>query len=96
MIRAVGLIPGVESLGRRNDPLARSGLGFAREHNGVRDEIIFSPETSAVLYEKSTLVKLGAFEGWPVGTEVSRWLLLEQRVVDTPPKQFVEKLERDP
>lgn len=95
MVRALGLIPGVESLGERTDPLGRVGVAFGRVHNDVRDEVLFNPETSQMLYMQSVMLKPGAKDrrGWPAGTVVGRSLQYEQRVVDQPPAKYERQMK---
>jgi hypothetical protein len=97
MVRALGLIPDVESLGERTDPLGRKGLAFGRVHNDVRDEVLFDPTSGRLLYTQSVLMKPGKEEhrGWPAGTVVGRSLQYEQRVVDEPPRRYVERLKAE-
>lgn len=94
MVRALGLIPGVESLGERSDPLGRTGLAFGRMHNGTRDEVIFDPASSLLLYMQTVLVERGAqgLTDWPAGTVIGRTLNREQNVVDEPPSEYANRL----
>lgn len=95
MVEALGLIPGVKSLGVQSDPLGREGYAFAREHAGTSQQIIFDATTSSVLYTHGELTEPSkALPGWPVGTTVESYLLIEQTVVDEMPSRITERLER--
>ncbi|MGK2878582.1 MAG: hypothetical protein ACSLFF_08415 [Solirubrobacterales bacterium] len=93
MVRALGLIPGVKTLGIQRDPLGREGIAISRVHAGVRDTLLFDRTNSAVLYQHSTVVrKAKDAMSWPVGTTVADYLAYEQRVVDALPSSVLKKL----
>lgn len=95
MVQALGLIPGVKSLGIQRDPLGREGHAFAREHDGVNEQIMFDLTTSSVLYTHGELTKRSkALPDWPVGTTIESYLQFEQKVVDEPPARLVRRLKR--
>lgn len=95
MVEALGLIPGVKSLGVQRDPLGREGYAFAREHAGVSEQIIFDATTSSVLYTHGELTEPSKqLPGWPVGTTVESYLLIEQDVVDEMPERVAKRLDR--
>lgn len=95
MVEALGLIPGVESLGVKRDPLGREGYAFAREHAGISQQVIFDVTTSSILYTHGELTKPSKeHPGWPVGTTTESYLQLEQKVVDEPPARLVKRLDR--
>jgi hypothetical protein len=54
LYRAAALIPGVKLLGTAKDHFGRQGLGVALTTNGVRNELIFSSQTAALMGEQST------------------------------------------
>ena len=62
---AAGL-PGVELIGNVRDASGRPGVAVAYEHDGARNELIFDPETAAMLGESSVVTEAGAM-GLPVG-----------------------------
>ena len=93
MVRALGLVPGVQTLGVKRDPLGREGIAISRVHAGVRDTLIFDQTNSAMLYQRSTIVN-SARSGlkWPIGTTVTDYLAFKQGVVDEVPEAITEKL----
>jgi hypothetical protein len=79
-------LPSVELLGEVEDPVGRPGTGIAYtdRRRGTRHELIFDPETSALLGERQSIVRSGAF-GFkaPPGTPVGYAAYLESKVVDS-------------
>jgi hypothetical protein len=79
-------LPGVELLGEVEDPVGRSGIGiaFTDRRRGIRHELIFDPATSALLGERESIVRSGAF-GFeaPPGTPIGYAAYLESKVVDS-------------
>jgi hypothetical protein len=56
LYRAAAGLPGVIALGTVTDKLGRRGIGLAFDKVGIRHELIFSAETSALLAEQELLV----------------------------------------
>jgi hypothetical protein len=56
LYRAAAGLPGVRFLGTVTDRLARRGLGLAIDSHGIRHELIFSAQTSALLSEQGVPV----------------------------------------
>lgn len=79
-------LPKVELLGEVEDPVGRAGIGIAYtdERRGTRHELIFDPETSALLGERDSLARSGAY-GFkaPLGTTIGYAVYLESKVVDS-------------
>jgi hypothetical protein len=79
-------LPGVELLGDVEDPVGRSGTGiaFTDRKRGTRHELIFDPETSALLGERESIARSGAY-GFkaPPGTPIGYAAYLESKVVDS-------------
>jgi hypothetical protein len=79
-------LPGVELLGEVEDPVGRSGTGiaFTDRRRGTRHELIFDPETSALLGERESTVGPAVF-GFraPPGTLIGYAAYLESKVVDS-------------
>lgn len=79
-------LPRVELLGEVDDPVGRPGVGIAYtdRKRGTRHELIFDPETSALLGEQESIVRSGAF-GFraPRGTPIGYAAYLESKVVDS-------------
>lgn len=75
-------LPKVELLGDVEDPTGRPGIGVAYTDNFARHELIFDPDTSALLGEREVSVRPGLFDA-PVGTEYGSATYLESGVVDS-------------
>jgi hypothetical protein len=75
-------LPKVESLGEVRDPIGRPGSAVAYTDNFTRHELIFDPETSALLGEREVSVRDGQFDA-PAGTEIGSAAYLESGVVDS-------------
>jgi hypothetical protein len=79
-------LPNVELLGEVEDPVGRPGIGIAYtdRRRGIRHELIFDPETSALLGEQESIVGSEAF-GFeaPPGTPIGYAAYLESKVVDS-------------
>ncbi len=57
LYRALKEVPGVRYLGRVHDRLGRPAIGIARTTNrGTRRELLFDPDTSAMLAEREVMV----------------------------------------
>lgn len=83
-------LPGVELLGEVEDPVGRPGIGIAYtgERRGTTHELIFDPETSALLGERDLLTPSGVRSGAygfeaPTGTMIGYAAYLESKVVDS-------------
>lgn len=95
MVRALGLIPGVKTLGRMRDPLGREGIAFSREHWDTRDVILFDDANSAVMFRRSAIFRKSSRSTyWPIGTTVEEYLAYERRVVDEIPPAVRKRLPR--
>jgi hypothetical protein len=59
LYRALKEVPGVRYLGRVRDRLGRPAIGIGRStSNGTRQELLFDPETSAMLAEREVMVQV--------------------------------------
>ncbi len=56
LYRALKEVPGVRYLGRVRDRLGRSAIGIQRTDHGTRRELLFDPDTSAMLAERVVTV----------------------------------------
>jgi hypothetical protein len=65
LYRAAALIPGIHLLGMVRDHLGRRGLGVAYDSHGTRHELIFNPQTSALMGEQDIGSAPGA-NSWAV------------------------------
>lgn len=63
--KVAATIPGVELLGPARDHAGRLGIGLAYKTAGARSELIFDPQTSALLGELDTDAS-GRLTGWAV------------------------------
>ena len=80
---AAGL-PGVELVGDTKDPVGLDGMAVAYAHEGLRHDLIFDPDTSALLGERSVVVdpSKGGFDVEP-GTVVGWAAYLSSGIVDS-------------
>lgn len=85
-------LPGVELLGEVEDSAGRTGIGIAYDgaREGARSELIFNPNTSALLGERQTVVdsRVASSLDVPLGTEIGSTAYLESGVVDSVPESF--------
>jgi hypothetical protein len=81
LYQVAAALPGVQSLGSVTDHSGRTGVGVAYVDHGVQDELVFDPQTSALLGEQNTVVGPGA--NYPVGTVVDWVVYLQSAVVDS-------------
>lgn len=86
LFRVTAELPGVELLGEVEDPVGRAGTGiaFTDRRRGTRHELIFDPETSALIGERESLVRSGPY-GFKArsGTLIGYAAYLESKVVDS-------------
>ncbi|HET7443057.1 MAG TPA: CU044_5270 family protein [Solirubrobacterales bacterium] len=83
LYRAVAELPEVESLGEVKDPVGREGVGVAFTKGAVTHELIFDPETSALLGEREVAARRISELQVPAGTETGSVAYLESKVVDS-------------
>jgi hypothetical protein len=57
-------LPGVRLVGPTHDELGRSGTAVAYDSGGYSHELIFDPETSAILAERSVSLSTGTVADW--------------------------------
>ncbi len=69
-------VPDVSYLGSVIDPTGRSGVGVAWNGEGSRDEVIFDPDTGALLSEQTVITKVDPNWPIPVGTVVDYKVIL--------------------
>jgi hypothetical protein len=86
------LLPGVTAIGDRTDALGRSGPAFTLDHSGMREQVIFDRDTSALLSATSTItnpaaVPTRAFRHLPAGTVIYDHRMIEQKTVDHLPRR---------
>jgi hypothetical protein len=83
LYRAAAYIPGVTLVGEVRDSLGRPGLAVAFRADGVREELVFDPETSALLAERRVLESPVAWlPGVPAGTVIGESAIIGSRLVD--------------
>jgi hypothetical protein len=78
-------IPGAILLGTVTDHSGRSGIGIARVNDdGVEQEYVFDPTTSALLGEEQLATRVNAGgEGVPAGTVLGWAVYLSSGIVDS-------------
>jgi hypothetical protein len=77
LFEVTATLPGVEALGATSDEKGRPGIGVGFTHGGTRLELIFDPETSAILGEREVRIADGE-------TVPGSWIVyLESGVVDS-------------
>ena len=84
LYRALALVPGVQFLGNVHDRLGRAAVGVAfTEHTGMRQELLFDPETSEVLNERGVVTKHVQGLSAAPGTVVEDIVYTKRAVTDT-------------
>lgn len=63
-------LPGVELIGPTHDHLGRPGTGVAYVSRGLRNELIFDPQTSALLGEQQSVVERSKENPFPPGSVI--------------------------
>ncbi|MCC6831152.1 MAG: CU044_5270 family protein [Thermoleophilia bacterium] len=82
LFRAAAYIEGVRSIGTVRDSRGRAGIGVTRESDGMREVLIFDPETSQLLEEqRRTTGPIDWLPGVPTGSLVGRSTYLVSAVV---------------
>lgn len=76
-------IPGVDLVGRADDPVGRPGVAVAMEQrsDGVRHTLVIDPATGTLLSEEQVTLEENAY-GYPAGTIVGHSTYLATRMVD--------------
>jgi hypothetical protein len=72
LYRAAAGLAGVRSLGTVADQVGRRGVALAIVDRGISHELIFDPDTSALLAEQETAAQTGAGYSAPVGRVIER------------------------
>jgi len=85
LFRAAAHVPGVRLVGPVRDARGRLGMAVARTEDGVRDEIVLDPATSALLAEREVVAgDAPGLEGVPPGTVVGETTYLRSGLVSSP------------
>lgn len=83
--RTLALVPGIQLIGTVTDRAGRTGTAVALSERGVRQELIFDPETSEMLAEREVLLDPKTAElNLPTGTVIADNTYLERAVTDAP------------
>jgi hypothetical protein len=83
LYRALALVPGVQLLGNVHDRLGREAIGVAfTEHTGMRQELLFDPQTAEVLNERQVVVDRVQGLSAPVGAAVEDIVYTRRAVTD--------------
>jgi hypothetical protein len=83
LYRVVAELPKVELRGEVEDPVGRTGIGVAYTKGSTTHELIFDPETSALLGEREVAAHRIPELQVPAGTETGSVTYLESKVVDS-------------
>jgi hypothetical protein len=83
LYRVVAELPKVELRGEVEDPVGRTGIGVAYTKGSTTHELIFDPETSALLGEREVAARRIPELQVPAGTETGSVTYLESKVVDS-------------
>jgi hypothetical protein len=83
LYRVVAELPKVELRGEVKDPVGRTGIGVAYTKGSTTHELIFDPETSALLGEREVAAHRIPELQVPAGTETGSVTYLESKVVDS-------------
>jgi hypothetical protein len=83
LYRVVAELPKVELRGEVKDPVGRTGIGVAYTKGSITHELIFDPETSALLGEREVAAHRIPELQVPAGTETGSVTYLESKVVDS-------------
>ena len=83
LYRVVAELPEVELLGEVEDPVGRTGTAVAFTKGSVTHELIFDPDTSALLGEREVAARRMPELHAPAGTEIGSVTYLESKVVDS-------------
>jgi hypothetical protein len=86
LYRAIKLIPGVELVDRAEDAAGRTGVavGFVDTQRGIRDQLIFAPDTYRFLGERAFVVDAAKAQA-PVGSQLAGTAELSVTVADSAP-----------
>jgi len=79
----VSQLPGVQLIGQTHDQLGRPGIGVAYVSRGLRDELIFDPQTSALLGEQQSVVETSRDNPFPPGSVIGWAAYLASGVVNS-------------
>ncbi|HET8751974.1 MAG TPA: CU044_5270 family protein [Gaiellaceae bacterium] len=79
----VSQLPGVQLIGPTHDQIGRPGIGVAYVSRGLRDELIFDPQTSALLGEQQSVVERSKWNPFPPGSVIGWAAYLASGVVDS-------------
>lgn len=84
LYRATARIKGIRLVGEVRDDLGRRGQGVELEHAGIRRQLIFDPETSALLAQRDVLAERQPEMDAEPGFVTWSRLVERQAVVDSP------------
>jgi hypothetical protein len=85
LYRAAAELPGADALASARDQLGRSGPGIARVERGIREELIFDPDSRELLGRRQVLVDPAAGYA-PPGAVVGWTSYLSRELVSTLPE----------
>ena len=76
-------LPGVQLVGPTHDQLGRPGTGVALVSRGLRNELIFDPQTSALLGEQQSVVERSKENPFPPGSVIGWAAYLASGIVNS-------------
>jgi hypothetical protein len=76
-------LPGVQLVGATHDQLGRPGTGVAYDFAGQRNELIFDPQTSALLAEQTSVTRRSRLYPFHPGTLISWTSYLASGIVNS-------------
>lgn len=79
----VSELPGVELIGPTHDQIGRPGTGVAYVSRGLRNELIFDPQTSALLAEQQSVVETSRWNPFPPGSVIGWAAYLASGIVNS-------------
>jgi hypothetical protein len=83
LYRVVAELPEVELLGDVKDPVGRTGIGVAFTKGNLEHELIFDPNTSALLGGREVAAWPLPGLQVPAGSEIGSSAYLESKLVDS-------------
>jgi hypothetical protein len=79
----VSQLPGVQLISSTHDRLGRPGTGVAYVSRGLRNELIFDPQTSALLGEQQSVVQRSKWNPFPPGSVIGSAAYLASGIVNS-------------
>lgn len=86
LLEVASRLEGIELVGEVTDSAGRPGIAvaLADPRSGIRNTLVFDPETSALLAEEQVITAADSTYGYPIGTVIGHATYLESAIVDEP------------